>query len=118
MKKLPTVHIYKGYMGRITQFACGPSKFPMLVDKLSRYLTMSEEELMFEKKMEDGGELADSILRDLQQEAAATAASNHGGSHIASNSATRQMSEEVRSGRALNDLWSQLEAKVKRLAEE
>jgi hypothetical protein len=110
VKKLPTVHIYKGDMGRITQFACGPSKFPMLVDKLSRFLEMSDQDLMFEKKMEEGGDLADSILRDLQKEAA----SANGDRNVSMN----PVSNEVRKGRELNDLWSKLEAKVKQLAED
>jgi len=67
IKRLPYVHIYKSPVGRITDFSCGPSKFPMLEEKLAAYLSMSIEELKFEKDMDKGGELGDVIVSELQQ---------------------------------------------------
>lgn len=68
IKKLPFCHIYKGGVGRITGFACGPSKFPLLVEKIDQYLQMSNEELVFEKQMGDGEALGNAIVKDLKQE--------------------------------------------------
>lgn len=67
IKKLPYVHIYKSPVGRIDDFSCGPSKFPMLLEKLNAYMKMSDAELKFEKEMDDGGELGDVIVSELQQ---------------------------------------------------
>lgn len=67
IKRLPYIHIYKSPVGRITDFSCGPSKFPMLEEKLATYLSMSVQELKFEKEMDKGAELGDVIVSELQQ---------------------------------------------------
>jgi thiol-disulfide isomerase/thioredoxin len=54
IKKLPNVHLYKGDLGRITGFPCGPSKFSLLEETLERFLTMTEDELKLEKTLEEG----------------------------------------------------------------
>lgn len=66
IKKLPYVHIYKSPVGRIANFSCGPSKFPMLEEKLAAFMQMSNEELKFEKDMEKRGELGDVIVSELK----------------------------------------------------
>jgi thioredoxin-like negative regulator of GroEL len=68
IKKLPNVHLYKGTVGRVAGFPCGPNKFPILQDNIDRFLTMSDDDLTLEKKLEEGGELADQIVTELQQE--------------------------------------------------
>ena len=68
VKKLPNVHLYKGDVGRITGFPCGPSKFPLLEETLGRLLQMSDEELRLEKTLEEGGELVDEIVTKLRDE--------------------------------------------------
>ena len=67
IKKLPSVHIYKRSAGKISGFSCGPSKFPLLVEKVDSYLKMSTEELVFEKNMDEGGVLGDEIVKELKQ---------------------------------------------------
>ena len=74
IKKLPNVHLYKGPLGRITGFPCGPSKFGLLEDTVTRFLTMTDDELQLEKTLEEGGELVDEILMKLRQDAAAATA--------------------------------------------
>jgi hypothetical protein len=68
IKRLPNVHIYKGAVGLVTAFPCGPSKFPLLVEKLESYRAMTDDELSNERKMEEGGVLGDSIVTELSQE--------------------------------------------------
>jgi thiol-disulfide isomerase/thioredoxin len=68
IKKLPNVHLYKGDLGRITGFPCGPSKFSLLEETLGRFLTMTEDELKLEKTLEEGGELVDDIVTKLREE--------------------------------------------------
>lgn len=66
IKRLPYIHIYKSPVGRISDFSCGPSKFPMLEEKVASYLSMSVEELSFEKEMDKGAELGDVIVSELK----------------------------------------------------
>jgi hypothetical protein len=68
IKRLPNVHIYKGAVGLVTAFPCGPNKFPILMEKLERYRTMTDAELSNERKMEEGGALGDAIVTELSQE--------------------------------------------------
>mmetsp|Transcript_485 Transcript_485/g.1173 ORF Transcript_485/g.1173 Transcript_485/m.1173 type:complete len:190 (+) Transcript_485:537-1106(+) len=69
IKKLPHVHIYKGDLGRLAAFTCGPSKFPLLVEpKVQHFLEATDEELRLEKELEDGASLGDSIVEKIYQE--------------------------------------------------
>ena len=68
VKRLPNVHIYKGAVGLVTAFPCGPNKFQLLEEKLANYKKMTDEELANEHKMEEGGALGDSIVTELSQE--------------------------------------------------
>ena len=68
IKRLPNVHIYKGAVGLVSAFPCGPNKFPLLQEKLDSYQKMTDAELMNERKMEEGGVLGDAIVTELSQE--------------------------------------------------
>jgi len=57
IKRLPTVQIYNGDQQLVSSFACGPSKFPLLLAKLDKYMSMSAEELRFEADMAEGASL-------------------------------------------------------------
>jgi thiol-disulfide isomerase/thioredoxin len=54
--RLPSVHYYQN--GRkLAGFPAGPSKFPLVKDRLTYYQTLSEAELDFEARLEQGGRL-------------------------------------------------------------
>merc|ERR1711957_267439 len=66
IKKLPYVLIYKGNMGLIDQFSCGPKFFDeKVVKRLNNYMSMSDEEIAFEKKMNEGQSLIDEFSSKL-----------------------------------------------------
>jgi len=70
VRKLPYVMIYKVSVGKIAEFPCGPKYFDdRLVNRLNRYLEMSDEELQFEQKMEGGTSLGNDILSQLRDDA-------------------------------------------------
>jgi thiol-disulfide isomerase/thioredoxin len=69
IKRLPYIHMYKGSLGKIAEFPCGPLKFPNLVEKLDHFTQLSNEELLFEKEMQDGEVLGDEIVTQLQRKA-------------------------------------------------
>ena len=68
IKKLPFVQIYKAPLGKITDFVCGPKYFEeRLISKLEKYLSMTDEEIKFEKDMEDGATiLGDEIFTEVK----------------------------------------------------
>jgi thioredoxin-like negative regulator of GroEL len=68
IKRLPYIHIYKGKLGKIADFPCGPVKFPNLVEKLDHLTQLSDEELKFEKEMREGEVLGDEIVTQIQQQ--------------------------------------------------
>lgn len=68
VKRLPSMYIYKGSVGRIAAFPCGPQKFSDLVEKIQHYLELTDEQLKFEKHMDEGGALGDQIVSELKQE--------------------------------------------------
>jgi len=68
IKRLPNVHLYKGEVGQLAAFPCGPSKFPILESKLESFLAMSDEEIELEKKLEESGELAGEITSQLRKD--------------------------------------------------
>jgi hypothetical protein len=72
IKRLPNVHMYKGSVGQLSAFPCGPSKFALLEEKVFRFLTLSDDELKLQRTLEEGSDLADSIVTELQRENAAT----------------------------------------------
>ena len=68
ISRLPSVHMYKAPVGRISSFPCGPNKFPILMEKMERYLSLTDAELLFEKRMNEGGALADEIVTELHKQ--------------------------------------------------
>ena len=63
VKKLPFLQIYKAPLGKITEFVCGPGNFNEKVkSRVESYLTMSDDEIKFERDMEDGKVLGDNLL--------------------------------------------------------
>jgi hypothetical protein len=65
IQRLPSIHIYKGRFGKLEDFACGPSKFTMLVEKINAYVTKSDDELQFERTLKVGNEMAHEIVTGL-----------------------------------------------------
>jgi thioredoxin-like negative regulator of GroEL len=62
--KLPSVHFYS--TGKLVDgFPCGPNKIGMLLEKLTRFRSMSPAELEFEADMNQGIALGDSVLESL-----------------------------------------------------
>jgi thiol-disulfide isomerase/thioredoxin len=56
VSRLPSVHYYQN--GRkLAGFSAGPSKFPLIKDRLTYYQTLSKAELDFEANLEQGGML-------------------------------------------------------------
>jgi hypothetical protein len=53
IKKLPTVHFYKGPL-KLAGFAAGPSKIGLVKDTLEHYIDVSDTELDFENEMKQG----------------------------------------------------------------
>jgi len=68
IKRLPNVHLYKGTVGQLSAFPCGPSKFPILESKIESFLSKSDEELEIEKKFEDIDDLDNEIISQLNKE--------------------------------------------------
>lgn len=68
VKKLPSIHMYKGELGLVQEFPCGPKKFPIFEDRIARYRGLNDEELDLELRLEDGRELGDQIAAELHQE--------------------------------------------------
>eukprot|EP00428_Durinskia_dybowskii_P014172 CAMPEP_0170210108 /NCGR_PEP_ID=MMETSP0116_2-20130129/4650_1 /TAXON_ID=400756 /ORGANISM="Durinskia baltica, Strain CSIRO CS-38" /LENGTH=233 /DNA_ID=CAMNT_0010460603 /DNA_START=15 /DNA_END=716 /DNA_ORIENTATION=- len=62
--KLPTVHFYS--RGKFLEgFPCGPRKIGILLEKISRYRSMTASELEFEVAMNEGSALGDIVLETL-----------------------------------------------------
>jgi len=60
IRRLPTIHFYK-YGEKIDGFACGPSKFNLLLDTMSRYKEISTiDQMLSEKALHDGSTLVQS----------------------------------------------------------
>lgn len=70
IKRLPSIHIYKGKAGKVEDFVCGPSKFHLLVDKLNEYVDMNDDEIVLRRELEQGQALGDEIVQGLQGEQA------------------------------------------------
>jgi thioredoxin-like negative regulator of GroEL len=68
IKRLPYIHMYKGTLGKVAEFPCGPLKFPKLVAKLDQLTQLSDEELKFEKEMQEGEVLGEEIVSQLQEQ--------------------------------------------------
>lgn len=66
IKRLPYVYIYRGDEGLLCDFACGPKKFPVLIDKVNEYLGMSQEEIDFFRVFNEGNNLSKEIAPILQ----------------------------------------------------
>lgn len=65
--KLPTIHFYS--RGKLVEgFPCGPRKIAILLDKLSRYRSMSASELAFEAEMNKGMALGDMVIESLDMD--------------------------------------------------
>jgi thiol-disulfide isomerase/thioredoxin len=59
--RLPSVHYYQN--GRkLAGFPAGPSKFPLVKDRLTYYQTLSKAELDFEANLEQGGRLISDVM--------------------------------------------------------
>jgi thioredoxin-like negative regulator of GroEL len=64
VKRLPSVHYYKN--GRkLAGFPAGPSTFQLVKDRLTYYQSLSEEELDFEMKLEQGSALILNTMNDI-----------------------------------------------------
>eukprot|EP00816_Leptocylindrus_hargravesii_P009635 CAMPEP_0196802456 /NCGR_PEP_ID=MMETSP1362-20130617/2066_1 /TAXON_ID=163516 /ORGANISM="Leptocylindrus danicus, Strain CCMP1856" /LENGTH=253 /DNA_ID=CAMNT_0042173759 /DNA_START=67 /DNA_END=831 /DNA_ORIENTATION=+ len=68
IKRLPYVHFYRGAEGRLAEFAAGPSKFNLVVDKLNELLSLSQEQIDFNIMMEDGENLGKYLVTELKKE--------------------------------------------------
>eukprot|EP00814_Leptocylindrus_danicus_P008413 CAMPEP_0116025378 /NCGR_PEP_ID=MMETSP0321-20121206/13000_1 /TAXON_ID=163516 /ORGANISM="Leptocylindrus danicus var. danicus, Strain B650" /LENGTH=254 /DNA_ID=CAMNT_0003497535 /DNA_START=79 /DNA_END=843 /DNA_ORIENTATION=+ len=68
IKRLPYVHFYRGAEGRLAEFAAGPSKFNLVVDKLNELLSLSQEQIDFNIMMEDGENLGKYLVTELKNE--------------------------------------------------
>lgn len=68
IKRLPYVHFYRGAEGRLAEFAAGPSKFNLVIDKLKELLSLSQEEIDFNIMMEDGEHLGKYLVTELKKE--------------------------------------------------
>eukprot|EP00978_Attheya_sp_CCMP212_P004350 scaffold9496_cov40-Attheya_sp.AAC.2 len=64
--KLPYIHIYSGSKGRVADFACGPKNFPLVIEKMNKFL--DKEMSHFDKTMEAGSTLGDQIATELQDQ--------------------------------------------------
>ncbi len=63
--KLPSVHFYSN--GKLVDgFPCGPRKIGSLLEKLSRFRSLTPTELAFEADMNQGMALGDSMLETLK----------------------------------------------------
>jgi hypothetical protein len=61
--KLPFVQIYKAGVGKIDEFVCGPRDFQEKVKRrVDELLEMSDDELRFQREMEEGQSLSNSLL--------------------------------------------------------
>ena len=63
-------NIYKGKVGKLEDFVCGPKKFNLLIDKVSEYVDMSDDEILLRRELEEGQALGDEIVHGLQGEQA------------------------------------------------
>jgi thiol-disulfide isomerase/thioredoxin len=61
IKKLPTVHFYKGSQ-KLAGFAAGPAKMHLVVATLEHYQSLSASELQFESDMAEGERLVETVL--------------------------------------------------------
>lgn len=61
--KLPFVQIYKAGVGKIDEFVCGPRDFQEKVKRrVDELLEMSDDELRFQREMDEGQSLSNSLL--------------------------------------------------------
>lgn len=68
IKKLPYIQVYKAPLGKISEFVCGPASFDEKVKhRLVEYLNMSDEEIKFNRDMEEGQALSTDILGEAKQ---------------------------------------------------
>lgn len=65
--KLPSIQFYSKAK-LVESFSCGPRKIGMLLEKLSRFRSMTPAELEFEADMNQGIALGDSVLESLNIE--------------------------------------------------
>jgi hypothetical protein len=68
VKRLPYIHIYRGADGLLTEFACGPKRFHLLTEAVTKYLGESgpTEAELFDDLMQAGDGLGREIVADLQ----------------------------------------------------
>ncbi len=68
IKKLPYVQMYKPPLGKIAEFVCGPKFFEeRLTSRVEKYLSMTDEEIKFDRDMEEGASLVeDEILTEVK----------------------------------------------------
>lgn len=68
IKKLPYVQMYKAPIGKLSEFVCGPKFFDeRLKNRLEDYLIKSDEEIAFDRDMEDGQALSANLLDKTQE---------------------------------------------------
>lgn len=68
IKRLPYVHIHKGKAGKLEGFACGPSKFQQLVDKVKEYRDVDVDEILLKRELEEGQAFGNDIIQGLQED--------------------------------------------------
>lgn len=78
IKKLPYVHMYKAPIGKLSEFVCGPKFFDeRLKYRLESYLTKSDEEIAFDRDMEDGQALTTNLLEKSHESKAKVNSTNY-----------------------------------------
>lgn len=78
IKKLPYVQMYKAPIGKLSEFVCGPKFFDeRLKYRLEGYLTKSDEEIAFDRDMEDGQALTTNLLEKSHESKAKVNSTNY-----------------------------------------
>ena len=66
INRLPFVQIYKASIGKVDEFVCGPRDFQEKVKKrVDDLLEMSDDEMKFQREMDEGQCMSDSLLSSL-----------------------------------------------------
>ena len=65
IKRLPYLHFYRGAEGRLADFSAVPSKFNLVIEKMHELLDSSEEERNFNILMNQGKDLGNYLVTNL-----------------------------------------------------
>jgi len=69
IKKLPYIQIYKAPVGKLSEFVCGPKFFEeRLTSRLDHYLTCNDDQLKFERDLDEGEVLVkDTLMEEVEK---------------------------------------------------